>query len=815
MDQTLLQTLAANGLTTSKADDLLRLYGENTFVERERQSAFSTLIEQFKSPLVIMLFIAAVISFFSGSRVSALLMIVIILVSAVVNFYVSFKSQKAAEHLAQKIKSQARVFRDGMEMDLPVNKIVPGDIVRVDAGNIIPADGIILWAEDFFVNESSLTGESFPIEKEKENEVYLGSGVVTGDAIVQIGATGVKTKFYSIVALLSEKERPNEFETGIKKFSYLIARVVIVMTVIVFIVNALLKHNIFDSLIFSLALAVGLTPELLPLIIATNLSKASIKMASKGVIVKKLSSIESFGGMDMLCTDKTGTLTQDKITVIKCVDIDGKESEDVFASAYIACAFHTGTKTPLDDAIREFKGDPDLGYKKIDEIPFDFERRRNSVVAEKNGEHFLISKGAPESILGITTLSATEKAKALQLFEGFSGDGFRVLGIASKNISETTPALKATYDKQDEKDITFLGFIAFVDPPKLDVKEVLTDLEKRGISVKIITGDHSLVAKKVAKEVGFTDVSCLEGDRVDALNDAELAIEVEKASIFARVTPVQKNRIITILKANGHVVGYMGDGINDAPALRSADVGISVSNAVDVAKEAADIILVEKSLRQLIDGVIEGRRTFANTVKYINMSISSNFGNMFSMTGASFILPFLPMLPVQLLLNNLLYESSQFALTFDTVDDEVLNKPRPWDLAFIKRFMIVFGTISSVFDFITFFILYKIFSLAGPSFQTGWFIESFATQVLVIFMIRTSKTIWKAKPAHILVKASAIISVTIAWGIALSFLGKVFGFVPIPNLVIAYIAVIVVLYLAVIEAAKARFYKTNSYGGER
>lgn len=792
-----------NGLTTKEVQDRKIKYGLNTLTERNRQSAVKIFFEEFKSPLVVMLFGASAVSFFSGSYISSLLIISIVIISSIINFAVSYKSQKSAEKLASKIQPKATVIRDGKECEIKAVDIVPGDIIKLEAGNVVPADGKVIESSDFFLNESSLTGESFPVEKFNDSEVFLGSGVVTGSALVEITKTGASTKFYNIVALLSKKEQPNEFERGIKKFSLLITRVVILMTIVVFIVNAVLKHNIVESLIFSLALAVGLTPELLPMIIALNVSKASLKMSKIGVIVKKLSAIESFGSMNILCTDKTGTLTEDKITLVRCVDVNNHESDEVFKMAYITSHFHTGTKSPLDTAISTYKKIDYSNYTKFDEIPFDFERKRMSVVAQYENKHLLISKGAPEQILEVSNLSSDQKNIVTNLFTELANSGYRVLAVATKEIIKQ----KERYTRDDEKDLEFNGLVAFIDPPKQGVKKVLDELVRRGIAIKIITGDHGIIAEKVAREVGLEVVKTLEGSEIDQFTDGELALKVEDVNIFARIAPAQKNRIIEALKSRGHVVGYMGDGINDAPSLRTADVGISVNNAVDVAKEAADIILVNKSLKQLVDGVVEGRKTFANTTKYITMAISSNFGNMFSMTGASIALPFLPMLPVQILLNNLLYEGSQFTLAFDTVDEEELNKPKPWDLNFIKKFMVVFGSISSLFDFATFFVLYKLFSLSGGAFQTGWFIESFATQTLVIFIIRTRKSIFKGKWAHPAVVLASIGAVVVAWYIALSQVGTIFGFTPIPITYVLAIVGIVVMYLVSIEIAKKYFYR--------
>lgn len=792
------------GLTHIQVRERLANFGANSIASGNRQSAFQTFAQEFKSPLVLMLIGASAVSLISGSYTSAILIIAIIVISSIINFSVSYKSQKAAQTLTQKIALRNRVVREGKEEDIFATEIVPGDILILEAGNVVPADGVVKEGHDLFVNESSLTGESLPVAKNVGDPVYLGSGVITGHVYVEVTKTGKDTEFYTIVSLLQEQQRPSEFEQGIKEFSFLITKVVLVMAGFVFLVNALLKHEILESFIFALAIAVGITPELLPMIIALNVSKASIKMAHKGVIVKKLSAVENFGGMDILCTDKTGTLTEDKINVVKYLDIDGHDSLDVLRYAYITSTFHTGTKSPLDDAIavyREFDTSP---YTKIDENPFDFERRRDSMAIEYEKGRMLLVKGAPENIFPVTSLTPIQLEQAQKLFTSLSHEGYRILAVAMKQLTDTTTQ---RYTVADEVELTFAGFIAFMDPPKKGVQEVLDELQTRGITIKIITGDHLLVAQKIANDVALSIVGVLESHEIDALTDDALAIRAEKTTIFARVTPVQKNRIIKALQSRGHVVGYMGDGINDAPALRTADIGISVNNAVDVAKEAADIILLSKSFRQLIDGVVEGRRTFANTVKYITMAISSNFGNMFSMVGASLFLPFLPMLPVQVLLNNMLYEGSQFALTFDNVEDAILSRPNPWNMEFIKRFMVVFGTMSSIFDFLTFYILYRIFMLSGATFQTGWFIESFATQILVIFIIRTHVSIFKSVRPHYLVMFSALTAVVVAWGLALSPLGSLFGFVTLPILVVIPIIGIISLYLIFAEYLKRLFFR--------
>lgn len=791
-----------NGLTQIEVKEKLRLHGKNVLVSKKPYSPLATFLKEFKNPLVLLLLVASIISLISGSYISALIIIVIIILSSVINFFVSHRSQKATELLLKKVALKTIVVRDGSEQKVLATEIVVGDIIVVEAGNVIPADGIVKEGHDLFVNESSLTGESLPIEKNVGDSIYLGSSVVTGHVYVEVTATGKDTKFASIISLLQESVRTGEFEKGIKDFSILITKVVVIMVVVVFLANALLKHDVLQSLIFALAIAVGVTPELLPMIIAFNVSKSATKMAGNGVIIKKLSAIENFGSMDILCTDKTGTLTEDKITVVKYLNLKGEDSLDVLKYAYIGSFFHTGTKQPLDRAITSYR-DFDISlYKKIDEMPFDFERKRDSIVFQFNNENILVVKGAPEQIFPVSNLLKEEIEKAKSLFEVLSKDGYRVLAIASKILR-----VEKDYTVADETDLKFEGLIAFIDPPKKGVKEVLDELLALGINIKIITGDHLFVTEKIAKEVGLPIRGMLSGEEIENLSDADLLNKALEVNIFARVTPIQKNRIIKALQAGGHVVGYMGDGINDAPSLHTADVGISVDNAVDVAKESADIILLNKDFRQLIRGVTEGRKTFANTNKYISMAISSNFGNMFSMTGASIILPFLPMLPVQILFNNLLYEVSQFSLTFDNVDKEVLARPNPWNIKFIKNFMFVFGGISSIFDFLTFFVLYKIFMLSGAMFQTGWFIESFATQTLVIFLIRSRKSIFKSISPHPVVIWTTIGAVIIAWTVALTFIGQLFGFVPLTIPTVLAIVGIVALYLIIVDIAKGIFYK--------
>ena len=797
-----MDTPSQMGLTSSEALARYKRDGGNTLVTERRQSAFLTFLTEFKNPILLVLIGAAVIALATGSTVSGVLIITIVLVSSVLDFFISFRSQQAARLLAKRVESKARVVRDGAAIELSHESLVVGDLVLLEAGSVVPADGVVLETEALYINESALTGESLPVEKTSRASVYMGSGVVSGAARIEVTATGGRTKFASIAALLTERERPSEFESGIKKFSILLTKVIVILVVCIFLINAFLKHDLFTSIIFSLALAVGLTPDLLPVIIAVNLSRASLRMSKKGVIVKKLSAIENFGSMDILCTDKTGTLTEDHIVLVRYVSEDGAVSERVLEAAYVSSALKGSAKTPLDAAILERQEFAIASYTKLHEIPFDFERKRDTMVVQKKGDGILlITKGAPEEILKACRIDEKVHAQATKEFETLSRDGYRVIAVATKELAN-----KAVYSSKDEYDLSFAGFIAFIDPPKPDTKRILEELMQKSIEIKVVTGDHRAVAEHILSEVGVVSKGTLDGEEIETLEDDALAARAEGITIFSRVTPIQKNRIIRALQSRGHTVGYMGDGINDAPALRSSDVGISVSNALDVAKESADIVLTSKDLQHLLQGVKEGRKTFANTQKYISMAVSSNFGNMISMTGASIVLPFLPMLPTQILLNNLLYETSQIALIADHVDEHILNRPSPWDIRALTRFMLVFGLLSSVFDFLVFYTLYKVFGFSGSMFQTAWFIQSFFSQVFAIFFIRTAHAVWKVHRPHRLVMLSAFLTTGVAWWIALGQLGHYFGFTPIPGFVIGSMLTISFVYFASIEVVKKFFY---------
>jgi P-type Mg2+ transporter len=839
------------GLPSEEVARRLEVYGHNEFAKGKKHSALMEFFMNFKSPLVIILMIAGLVSGILGEWANTIIIYTIVFLSVILDFYQESKAEKAAETLKEKVTTTATVLRDDAKKEVKLRDIVTGDIIYLSAGDITPADARIINAKDLFVNQSSLTGESFPVEKtngplkgkgtsisEWNNFLFMGTSIVSGTATAVVVRTGGNTEYGKIAKKLVEAVPETEFERGIKSFGFLIMQVTILLVLFVFLINALLHpdtNGILNALLFSVALAVGLTPELLPMIITVNLSRGAISMSKKGVIVKRLSSIENFGSMNVLCTDKTGTLTENKITLVLHVDADGKDDNKVLLYSYLNSYYQTGLKSPLDDAILNHEGQDISGFQKIDEVPFDFVRRRVSVVVEKEHQRSFIAKGAPEEILkvcsfceinGLTVDFTDEICKrAEHKYLDLSSEGFRVLGVSYKKLREE----KAVYSVNDESDMVFLGFVAFLDPPKETAKESLKLLSNAGIELKILTGDNELVARKTCEQLGFEVKGVALGSEISQMHDDALANVVEEANVFARVTPVQKDRIINLLKGNGHVVGFMGDGINDAPSLKTSDVGVSVDNAVDVAKESADIILLKNDLTVLAEGVLEGRKTFGNTMKYIMMGVSSNFGNMFSVAGASLILPFLgydflPMLPIQILLNNLLYDLSQSTITTDNVDPEYVEKPKRWDIGYIRNFMIYLGPVSSLFDFLTFFIMLFIFFPMFPGtpgyhaslFQTAWFLESLATQTFVIFAIRTRKSpFWKSKPGRLLTLSSISI-VALAIVIPYTFLGdQYFAFVRPPLLFFAFLAALVGSYMVLAEIVKRWFYRHHAYRVEQ
>lgn len=818
------------GLTSHDAALRLSRYGENTIYHRERLRPLIAFVKKFNSPLLIMLIGAATISFFLGQRINATIIFVMVLLSAILDFVNSHKSEKVAEKLIARVASTATVIRDGKKQELAFRLLVPGDIIELSAGDVIPADCLILSADDFFVNQSALTGESFPVEKHAQDQdekgrdgnlllgdmsaIFMGTSVVTGFATAEVVHTGALAEFGKIAKRLSSAEGETSFERGLRDFSVFIVRLTFVMVIIVFALNAYFGRGVLESFIFAVAIAVGLTPELLPVIMSVALSHGSLIMAKKNVVVKNLSAVQNFGGMNILCTDKTGTLTEDKIMLVKCVDRGGTESKDVLLYTYISSLYHTARQSPLDAAIQAHEKLDSSAYKKVDEVPFDFERRRDSIVVDHEEERLVITKGAPESILGVSSFvfdggtkvpfSETLRLEAQQEYDRLSADGFRVLALAIKTVEKEE---RMVYHRDEEEHMTFMGFAAFLDPPKESASVALRELSDLNIEVKIITGDSEVLTLRICKDLAIDVKGVLTGEKIRKLSDSELVRIAENTTVFARVSPEEKERVVIALRKAGNTVGYLGDGINDAPVLKAADIGISVNNAVDVAKETADIILLSKSLSVLKDGVIEGRKTFQNTLKYIKMGFSSNFGNMFSMMGASVILPFLPMIPSQILFNNFLYDLSQTTLPSDHTDKESTRSPLKWNMHGFAKYIIAFGVVSSLFDFVTFYVLYGVFHLSETHFQTGWFIESIATQVLIVFIIRTKRVpFFKSKPS-LFVFGSTVGVVIFSWLLPYTFIGKFLSFSPLPTEILFIIIGIIGVYLLVGEAVKYLFYR--------
>lgn len=813
------------GLTSAEAAARLTQYGPNTVVTKRHLRPLVAFFSKFNSPLLWIIIFAGLVSLFVGQRTNAIILLFMVLLSVVLDYVNSSRSETAVDHLVSRVITTVTVIRDGREQSIPIIDVVPGDAIKLTSGDVIPADGQLLESKDFFVNQSALTGESLPVEKhhdavtaaslspERPTDVFLGTSVVTGFATMNVLHTGRETEYGKIAHRLLGQETPSDFERGIRSFSLFLMRVTIVMVSIVFVLNAAVGHGWLNSFIFAIAIAIGLTPELLPVILTVSLSRGAVRMSQRHVIVKHLPSIQNFGRMNVLCTDKTGTLTENKIAVVKYVDSLGQEDEEVLRQAFFSSTYHTGVFNPLDDAIRSYRQWPLDGIEKIDEIPFDFERRRESIVVAEDGEHLLVTKGAPEAIFPICTsywhegkrkkLTNAVQAEATAQFASMSGDGFRVLAVASRPIKDE----EFPYQPDDEQRMVFMGFIALLDPPKAGVKKTLQELKALGIDVKILTGDSLILTEKICRDLGLSITGTMTGEQLATLDEAEWRNAVQRTTIFARIDPEQKEKIVATISQTGQVVGFLGDGINDAPALKAADVGVSVNNAVDVAKETADIILLKHSLDVLKDGVLEGRKTFHNTMKYIMMGLSSNFGNMVSMTGASGFLPFLPMLPTQILLNNFLYDTSQLALSTDNVDEQDLQRPTVWDIKFIRRFMLVFGPISSLFDFLTFGLLLWVFKLTEGGFQTGWFIESIATQVFVIYIIRTKR--WpflQSRPSRPFF-VNTFLAVLIAWVIPYTPLGAWFSLDRLPLLTVAALMGVVVVYLGLVQFVKSWFYR--------
>ena len=816
---------SSGGLSTVEATRRLAQYGPNEQAPVRRAAALIQILLLFANPLVIILLIASAVSAFVGEIVNATIIALMVVVSIVINFYQTWHSQRAAERLRGQVAPKATLLRDGQWKELPRREIVPGDVFRLSAGDLVPADARLLETKDLHVNQAALTGESLPVEKEaaakdavmtatSENAandrhaVFLGTSVVSGTALAIVTATGPATAFGDIAARLSSKPPETEFERGSKQFGYLIMKTIFLLVFFVVLISIVMRHNPLESILFALALAVGLTPEFLPMITTVTLGRGALRMARQKVIVKHLESIQNFGSMDVLCSDKTGTLTSGEMTLNQHVDALGNSSEHTLLLGYLNATYESGVKNPINVAILAHDPLDISAWRKVDEIPFDFERRRLSIVTESKGEMLLITKGAPESVLTCCSqfevngqaqpLDDVARTKCQAIYDGLSATGFRVLAVATRQVAQ-----QSAYRVADEKDLVLAGFLAFSDPPLADAAESLEALRHDGVRVKILTGDSELVARHICSQVGLDAKHIILGEELDRMSDSALAHMAEKTIVFARVSPMQKHRIILALKGRAHVVGYMGDGINDAPSLHAADVGISVSTAVDVAKDAADIILLERSLRVLHQGILEGRKAFGNVMKYLLMGTSSNFGNMFSMAAAAMFLPFLPMLPTQILLNNFLYDLAQITIPTDNVDASYIDKPRRWDIKLIRDFMIYIGPISSIYDFLTFYALLKIFHASESLFHTGWFVESLATQTLVLFVIRTAGNPFRSRPSWPLAITTVLIVVI---GIVLPFspLAEVFGFTPLPAMFFVFLGVTVITYLLLVELVKRR-----------
>ena len=806
------------GLSPAEAARRLREYGPNEFAGRKKLQPFYIFFSKFKNPLLLLLVVAAIVSGFLGSFIEAIVILIIVFGSALIDFINTYKSAKAAEELQEKVNITAAIMRGGKLEERNMREVVPGDVFALEAGDLVPADGVLIEAKDLFLNESVLTGESIPAEKEIDKKpdvraIYLGTSVVSGKALAVAVTTGARTKIGNIAGQLKKPDTPTEFEKNLKDFSVFIFKTTLFLVLAVILLNIFVIHrDPLEIFLFAVAIAVGLTPELLPLIVTSNLAKGALKMSENGVIVKKLAAIHNFGSVDVLCTDKTGTLTEDRIVLMKCLDAQGKESSETFFWGYLSSKNMTGIRGILDRAIEDYKKIDARGWEKVDEVPFDAERRLESVVVKNTlktgamaGDTMLVAKGAPEEIIKIADqkkMTPAMRKRILAEYERLSSEGFRVLAVGIKKVP-----VKKAYDKIDEKELSFVGFLAFLDPPKKSVKATLQKMERANVAIKIITGDNLLVTKHIAEEIGLPIVGALTGDEIARLDEHQLRARVEKANVFTRVSPEQKEAIIRVLRVNGHVVAYMGDGVNDVLSMKEADVGISVQNAVDIAKETADIILLRKGLGEIIEGILEGRRTFANTFKYLMMALSSNFGNMFSMPIASIFLPFLPMTAPQILLNNFLYDSSQLAIPFDNVDEDFLARPKRFDISFMKKFMIIFGPLSSCFDLITFAVLLWVLGVTGATFQTGWFLESIATQTLVVLVVRSRGIVTKTSPPSRILIFATFGAVIAGWLITYSFIGPFFSFAKFSPLGLIFIALIVATYLITVQFAKKFFYE--------
>ena len=821
------------GLSHKEAKRRLETYGFNRIGEEKKKTLPTRVVDVFRDPLLLLLIAMAAISFLTGDYKAVAVISMMVALSAILRISQEMKADHAAEKLTAMVRTHVTVMRGGRKEDVPLHLVVPGDIILLSAGDPVPADSRLVSSKDLFVNQSALTGESLPVEKhaskstgdaenplELENLCFMGTNVESGTGTAVVVIAGKGTYFGSVADSILHVETLTSFDKGLRGYTYLVIRMILLLAPVVFLINGLTKGNWFEAFIFSLSIVVGLAPEMLPMIVNVNLAKGATVMSEKKVIVKRLNSIQNFGAMDVLCADKTGTLTQGRVILEKHIDALGREENtEVLKYAYINSFYQTGLKNLIDDAVLRHEAlnlqhGVEKNYIKVDEITFDFARKRMSVVVEeKGGPPTIICKGAVEEMMSVSTmgqadgsvfrLDASHRERISQLVGGLNNDGFRVIAVGYKRAEPG----KKTFKVADESDLTLAGFIAFLDPPKSTAAHAIRELNGMGVNVKVLTGDNERVTQYICRHVGIPTGKIILGAEVESMGDGELKEAVEQASVFAKLSPKHKERIISSLKAKGHVVGFMGDGINDAPALRTADVGISVDTAADIAKESSSIILLDKNLHVLKDGVHEGRKVSGNILKYVKMASSSSFGNMFAVPIGSFFLPFLPMLPLQVLVNNLLYDFSQIAIPTDDVDKEWLEKPRKWSIDHLRRFIILIGPISSVFDITTYLVMLYVFNAwANPAlFQTGWFVESMFTQTLIIHVIRTNRMPFRESNASLSLTLMSLIICAIAAILPYSPLADTLGFVHLPLLYWPVLALTVIAYLGLTQLIKGWF----------
>lgn len=801
-------------MTSAQASELLARHGPNQITTSKRLQLVWAFLARLRNPLILVLIAAASIAALSGDSASFAIIIVMVLLSIVLDVFQEYRASDAAAKLRARVSLTATVVRDGQIRECPAAGLVPGDVVLLAAGDLVPADGRLLECRDLYVNEALLTGESYPLRKQAAPDeaglMAMGSSVVSGTGRMLLTETGIHTRLGDIARSLQKTPPAVALERGLNEFARMIVRITLMLVLFTLLVNLMFHRPALQSFLFAVALAVGLTPELLPMVVSVTLAQGALRLSRKEAIVKRLSAIHDLGSMDVLCSDKTGTLTLGRIELACEIDVRGNPSRSVLELARVNAQFETGLKSPIDLAILDHDTDAGIGWRKLDELPFDFERRRVSVLAESPAGRRLIVKGSPEELLnlsthfqdagGVSPFDTESRARALLVLSELEAKGLRTLGVAWHRCASDCVKIGPA----DESDLVLAGFLGFMDPPKPGLKEVLAELKRLGVGLKILTGDSVGVTQTVCAALGLPHDSILTGADLDKLSDEALAARLAYTNIFCRVSPQQKLRILAALRRQDHVVGYLGDGINDAPSLHEADVGLSVEGAVDVAREAASIILLRKDLAILTRAVLEGRRTFANVFKYVLMGTSSNFGNMFSMAGGSLLLPFLPLLPTQILLNNFLYDLSETAIPLDRVDADLLMRPRHWNISQVRRFMLIFGPLSSLFDFLTFYVLLRLFHADQALFQTGWFVESLATQVLVIFIIRTAHP-WRSRPHPLLAAAAAgviAIGVLIPFSPAAAWLKMT----PLSAGQLSVLAVITISYLAVIALARHWFF---------